>query len=250
MPLPRTYIRSERELVTPDGLELLADYPDVGEVFRELVVSATAERQYYRANGEYSFVGQGCYSTVLGLPGYEDMFVVKLATPWSGMSSNDTSKVTPKNLITELQFMDVLGNRLSLRPEANISVPAQYMAIRTAGGNYGSLQQRLPTRLVNIDTYLRSLDEGRRDITIVSGILKGRFYSALGSNMLRLAMSDFAFYGRSGTVHGSNVWLELCKPPEETEMQVIDLVNSRERIAKLVTLLAMHGQTSTHAQQQ
>lgn len=203
---------------TPEGLELL-EY----DVKLQAVVSTFAETEGLSAVADHEKLGQGKLGVVVGVGD----LAVKVSTRETNMFNRSPLR-RADNLITQFTYMTGLRKYLENRPGSNIHVPEQYLAVRTKGGNFLSVQERVyghqplstwdgPTSIDERNAILNNI--GSR---LIEGVPEDETELAIG--MQDLAVQRTAALGYNGVqLNGSNILIPSgSENPDEGDLVIID----------------------------
>lgn len=221
-----TVAHIERKIhLTRAGEDAFASTPQLAHDF---VVAAAMEAELQRHHPFGKFIGEGVDGRVTALADTD--YCVKISGPWTGRKTHETGHAgRGKNLITEMLFMDTLGDILAAR-DTDIHVPAHLAAFRLPGKSMASLQEKLPHGAHPVAT-LASEDPAA--YSAVSVKLRARLARATRFSFIRFGIGDFND-ARADGVHGGNVFLNADFDPDGP-MYLIDLIGTRVMRASVVT---------------
>ncbi|MEK7059388.1 MAG: hypothetical protein AAB971_01380 [Patescibacteria group bacterium] len=226
--------------LTPSGSELCDSDPAIWEIFLDAASQLTSSDP--PKAGTFEWVGGGRFGHVYGLPDSDDM-CLKVVTPQTIRSKSYNPHIRLPNLVTEADFMDLVGERLNTRSDGQIRAPAQYGVARFAGGS-ALLQQRIPDNFITIKSLMNETRDAP-DIAVLRAkaeTILARTRRALGNSILLIGLGDTRGVGK--VVNAGNFFVERDKSTKDSDVYVIDLVGysrrSQTRAATAVRLARHH----------
>jgi hypothetical protein len=120
---------------TPKGIDLLE-----GDAALQETVALFAELESEQALSGQEYLGNGNLGIVAGM----GELAIKVATPDTINREHDfSSKWQVNDLVGQFTYMTAFGKQCEAHPDSGISVPEQYFALKTRGGNFLSVQERI-----------------------------------------------------------------------------------------------------------
>lgn len=204
-----------QSVASEQGLSLLESRDDIRDI-----VSAVCDKPDNPEScfSEYPFLAQGNNAMVWNVGNV----AVKLVTPTSGRDSwNKGQSTKPDDLVGQFAFMSRLGRHLKNDSAKSISVPDQYLALRTTDGNGLLAMEYLEQQSTLVELMLKRKYGKEEQNEIYRGV-QTRLRKAIGSSALKLGVHDLGI-GATSRLQGNNVMVPRdTEYPEKAPLCIID----------------------------
>ncbi len=166
----------------------------------------------------FKHLGTGNHSIVYG---FGDI-ALKLSTGFTGkLTYKYGVPIPPENLILQSQFLTTLGNHINRNNISEISVPKQFFAARSAGGNFLSIHENLEEKMTMTEWIVEQKLTIPEEIEILEAT-KGRILALLGSYSLKKGLNDLGLEPGASLCSRNIMIPRDTTDPVNAELSIID----------------------------
>jgi len=166
----------------------------------------------------FKHLGTGNHSIVYG---FGDI-ALKLSTGFTGkLTYKYGVPIPPENLILQSQFLTTLGNHINRNNISEISVPKQFFAARSAGGNFLSLHENLEEKMTMTEWIAEKKLTIPEEIELLNATKK-RITTQLSSFSLKKGLNDLGLE-QGAALSSRNIMIARnTLDPTSAELSIID----------------------------
>jgi len=194
---------------------LLRNSPEITQA-----VATFMENTRYPEHSVESFkhLGTGNHSIVYGF----GAIALKLSTAFTGkLTYRYGTPIPPENLILQSQFLTTLSNHIHRNSIAEISVPKQFFAARSASGNFLSLHENLEEKMTMSEWMIEHELTIPEEIELLN-TTKKRITTQLGSFSLKKGLNDLGLE-QGAALSSRNIMIARnTLDPTSAELSIID----------------------------
>jgi len=196
-------------------LPVLQNSPKLQSIIAHFIECPMRPEQYLE---DLEHIGTGNHSIVYSFGAY----ALKLSTGLTGKLAYEFgTTIPPENLILQSQFLTLLKKYIDKNKITSLNVPNQYIALRSANGNFLSIHENL-TNEVSLSEWIITKDLTMHEENTLLDHTKERIVEKLGSFVLKKGLNDLGIKS-NGALNCRNIMIPKGDvDPFSADLSIID----------------------------